>query len=137
MRQPAEIGAVNGDVSWVTQAGAVELAFGALSGWVIALSVDNPDALRRRGVRAIPRLRQAHLDYIIMGVILIAVGLAAPGLPSLWQALLVAGAWINPTLFLPLAFNPETQHRPAYRALTLASFAAMSTGTVAAAVHLL
>lgn len=125
------------DVSWVTQAGAIELAFGALSGWIIALSIDKPDALRRRGVRAIPRLRQAHLDYIIMGVILIALGLAAPDLPKLWQVLLVLGAWVNPSLFLPLAFNPDAQHRRGYRTVTLASFLCMSSGTVAAAVWLL
>jgi hypothetical protein len=125
------------DVSWVAQAGAVELAFGALSGWIIAVSVDNPEALKRRGVRAIPRLRQAHLDYIIMGVILIAVGVAAPELPKLWQVLLVVGAWVNPSLFVPLAFAPEAQHRRGYRAITLASFTAMSAGTVATAVHLL
>ena len=125
------------DVSWVTQAGAIELAFGALSGWIIALSVDQPETLKRAGVRAIPRLRQAHLDYIIMGVILIAVGLGAPGLPKLWQVLLVAGAWVNPTLFIPLAFSPESQKNSAYRAVTLASFTSMSAGTVAVAIWLL
>jgi hydroxylaminobenzene mutase len=98
--------------------------------------VDQPEKLRAAGVRAIPRLRQAHLDYIIMGVLLIALGLAAPELPPLWQALLVTGAWVNPTLFVPLAFRPEAQHHRAYRAVTLASFAAMSTGTVAAAVEI-
>lgn len=125
------------DVSWVTQAGSIELAFGALSGWVIAVSIDQPEKLKRLGVRAIPRLRQAHLDYIIMGVILIAVGVAAPGLPEVWQVLLVVGAWVNPTLFLPLAFNPEAQSKAPYRAVTLASFTCMSAATVAAAVYLL
>ncbi|HEU4657245.1 MAG TPA: hypothetical protein VFR97_06950 [Capillimicrobium sp.] len=124
-------------VSWVTQAGGVELALGALSGWVIALSVDRPDLIRRAGVRNPGRLRQAHLDLIVMGVILLAVGVAAPGLPPLWQALLVAGAWVNPLLFLPLAFRPEASKAPPYRAVTLLSFAAMSAGTVAVAVHLL
>ncbi len=124
-------------VSWVVQAGAVELAFGALSGWVIVLSLERPDALKRAGVRAIPRLRQAHLDYIIMGTILIAAGLAAPGLAPVWQALLVTGAWVNPTLFVVVAFRPEATDNDAYRGLSVASFTCMSAGTVAVAVWLL
>jgi hypothetical protein len=124
-------------VSWVVKAGAVELALGALSGWIVTASVDRPELLRRAGVKAMGRVRQAHLDYIIMGVILIALGLAAPGLPRLWQVLLVVGAWVNPTLFVPLAFNPDIQRRTAYRAITVMSFVSMSAGTVAAAVHLL
>ena len=125
------------NVNWVVQAGAVELALGALSGWVVTASVDRPDLLKRAGVRAMARVRQAHLDYIIMGVILIALGLAAPGLGRVWQVLLVVGAWVNPTLFVPLAFNPDAQRSPVYRAVTAASFTCMSAGTVAAAVYLL
>ena len=124
-------------VSWVTQAGGVELAFGALSGWVIALMIDRPDLIRRAGVKASARLRQAHLDYIIMGVILLAAGTAAPGLPLVWQLLLVGGAWVNATLFLPLAFNPDAKDQRLYRAVTLLSFTAMSSATVALAVYLL
>ena len=125
------------DVNWVVQAGAVELAFGALSGWIMTLMVERPDVLQRAGVVAMARVRQAHLDYIIMGVILIALGLAAPGLDRVWQVLLVVGAWVNPTLFVPLAFRPDTQKALVYRAITGASFVCMSAGTVAAAVYLL
>lgn len=124
-------------MSWVTQAGAIELALGALSGWIMTAAVERPELLRRVGVKAMARVRQAHLDYIIMGVILIALGLAAPGLPRLWQVLLVVGAWVNPTLFVPLAFDPDTQKALLYRAVTVASFVCMSAGTVASAVYLL
>ncbi|HEY8583708.1 MAG TPA: hypothetical protein VIL49_12200 [Capillimicrobium sp.] len=48
-------------VSWVVQAGGVELALGALSGWVIALSVDRPDVgLGHRAVGRPPRRAQAR-----------------------------------------------------------------------------
>ncbi|HEV7917956.1 MAG TPA: hypothetical protein VGO97_00120 [Solirubrobacterales bacterium] len=123
--------------SWITQAGAIELTAGALSGWIIALSVDKPDVLRRRGVKVIPRLRQAHLDLIIMGTILIALGLAAPDLEMPWSVMLVAGAVLNPLLFVPLAFSPDTQQNPLYRAVTALSFISMSAGVTAAAVVIL
>ncbi|GAC1435127.1 MAG: hypothetical protein NVSMB51_03880 [Solirubrobacteraceae bacterium] len=124
-------------VSWVAKAGALELAFGALSGWVIALSVDRPQALAQIGVRAPGRLRQAHLDYIIMGVILVGLGLAAPRMPAPIAVLLVTGAAVNPSLFVPLAWQPALKDRAPYRMLTAASFSAMSAGTVGAAIHLL
>jgi len=121
-------------LSWVAQAGLVELAFGALSGWLMVVLVDQPEVLTRAGVKAPGRIRQAHLDYIIMGILLIAVGVAVPELGTLWQVLVVTAAWLNPTLFLPLAFNPEFRQARAYRGLATLSFLAMSSGTVAAAV---
>jgi len=124
-------------VSWLVQAGAIELALGALSGWAVAAAVDKPHWLTRIGVRAAPRLRQAHLDWILMGLILIGIGLAAPDLPLAIALPLVFGAWVNATLFVPLAFAPAAAQRPVYRAVTLASFSAMSFGATAAAVHLL
>jgi len=128
-------------VSWLVQAGAIELALGALSGWAVAAAVDKPHWLTRIGVRAAPRLRQAHLDWILMGLIGIGIGigigLAAPNLPLAIALPLVFGAWVNATLFVPLAFAPAAAQRPVYRAVTLASFSAMSFGATAAAVHLL
>jgi len=126
-------------VSWLVQAGAIELALGALSGWAIAAAVDKPHWLTRIGVRAAPRPRQAHLDRILMGRIGIGIGigLAAPNLPLAIALPLVFGAWVNATLFVPLAFAPAAAQRPVYRAVTLASFSAMSFGATAAAVHLL
>ena len=125
------------ETSWIVQYGAVELALGAVSGWLVMLAVDRPELLKRIGVVAPVRLRQAHIDLIMMGTILIALGLAAPDLPAPWSILLVAGATVNPLLFIPLAFSAKLQKALPYRAVTALSFIAMTTGTVAAAVYLL
>ena len=114
--------------------GLVELALGGLTGWAMVLQVEKGDWLKRMGVRAPARIRQWHLDYILMGLILVAVGLAVPDLPWPIAAAVGFGAWVNPTLFLPLAFRPEVQGALWYRAITIVSFVAMSGGLVAVAV---
>lgn len=118
----------------LTQFGLCLLAFGALSGWVVVLRTEYPQVLTRVGVKSPRRLLQAHIDFIMMGVILIAVGLALPDLAGWNRALLIAGAVVNPTLFLPLAFREEWSKALPYRAVTILSFTAMSAGTVGAAV---
>ena len=119
--------------SVLVQAGFVELALGALSGWLVAASIDRPHWLQAAGVRQARRLRQAHLDWIIMGVLLIAVGTALPDLPA-WVAWpLGVGAWTNATLFLPLAWRPGWIDHPAYKTASVLSFLAVCVGTVGAA----
>ena len=120
-------------MSWVAQAGVVYLAFAALSGWLMVVVVEKPEWLSRAGVRAPGRFRQAHIDWILMALILIAVGLAVPELATVWQVLLVSGTIVNPTLFVPMAFRPEIRDNLLFRSVTLASFTAMSLATVAAA----
>ena len=115
----------------------MELALGGLTGWAMVLMIEQPEWLKRHGVRAPGRIRQWHLDYILMGLILVAVGLAVPDLPGAIAVALAFGAYVNPTLFLPLAFRPEVQGRLWYRALTVVSFLAMSGSLAAAAVYAL
>ncbi len=118
----------------VIQVGLCLLALGAVSGWVVVLRTEHPAVLQRIGVRSPRRLLQAHIDYIMMGLILIAVGLALPDLATWNQVLLIAGTIVNPALFLPLAFREEWSKALPYRVVTVASFAAMSVATVGAAV---
>ena len=115
------------------QLGLVELAVGGLTGWAMVLLVEHPGWLARHGVRAPARIRQWHLDYLLMGLILVGVGLAIPDLAWPVAAAVAFGALVNPTLFLPLAFRPEVQGRAWYRALTVVSFLAMSGGLVVVA----
>lgn len=114
--------------------GLVELALGGLLGWAMVVRDERPEWLRRIGVVAPQRIRQVHLDYVMMGLILIGVGLAVPDLPTAVAIALVFGTLVNPFLFVPLAFDPEAEKRTWYRALATVSFIAVSGGLVVAAV---
>lgn len=118
----------------LTRIGLVELAFGAVLGWAVAATMITPQLVERAGVRKPRRILQAHLDYVIMGIILIAVGLAVPGLPTWLAVAIVVGTWLNPTLFLPLAFAPRAAGRTWFQALSVVSFTLTSGGLVGAAV---
>ncbi|WP_018334109.1 hypothetical protein [Actinomycetospora chiangmaiensis] len=118
----------------LTRIGLVELAFGAVLGWAVAATMITPQLVERAGVRKPRRILQAHLDYVIMGIILIAVGLAVPGLPTWLTVAIVIGTWLNPTLFLPLARFPRAATRTWFQALSVVSFTLTSGGLVGAAV---
>ena len=121
-------------MDWMIRVGLVELALGGLLGWAMVIRQERPEWLRRAGVVAPQRIRQVHLDYVMMGLILIGVGLAVPDLPTVLGVALVFGTLVNPFLFVPLAFDPEVEKRPWYRALAVVSFVCVSGGLVAAAV---
>lgn len=118
----------------LVQVGLVLLAVGALSGWLVMLRTEYPHLLTRAGVKSPRRVLQLHIDFIIMGVILIAVGVALPDLAGWNKAALIVGTIVNPLLFVPLAFREEWSKALLYRAITVASFATMSTATVGAAI---
>jgi hydroxylaminobenzene mutase len=121
-------------MDWVVRIGLVELAIGGLLGWAMVVRDERPEWLRRIGVVAPQRIRQVHLDYVMMGLILIGVGLAVPDLPTAVAAALVLGTFVNPLLFVPLAFVPDVDKQLWYRALAVVSFVAMSGGLVVAAI---
>lgn len=121
-------------MDWVVHIGLVELALGGLLGWGMVIRDEKPDWLQRIGVVAPHRVRQVHLDYVMMGLILIGVGLAVPDLPTGIAIALVFGTAVNPFLFVPPAFDPEVQTRLWYRALAVISFVALSGSLVIAAI---
>jgi F420-0:gamma-glutamyl ligase-like protein len=116
------------------QIGLAELALGGLLGWAMVVREERREWLQRLGVVAPQRIRQVHLDYVMMGLILIAVGLAIPDLSTAIAVPLVFGTLVNPFLFVPLAFDPDVEKRPSYRVLALVSFLGVSGGLLAAAV---
>jgi hydroxylaminobenzene mutase len=121
-------------VDWLVQIGLVELALGGFLGWAMVVRAEKPELLKRIGVVAPQRIRQVHLDYVMMGLILIGVGLAVPDLPTAVGVALAFGTFVNPFLFVPLAFDPDVEKQLWYRALAVVSFLAVSGGLVAAAI---
>jgi hypothetical protein len=121
-------------VDWLIRIGLVELALGGLLGWAMVVRDERPEWLRRIGIVAPQRIRQVHLDYVMMGLILIGVGLAIPDLSKAIAIPLAFGTFVNPLLFVPLAFDPEAERRTWYRVLATVSFIAVSGGLVAAAI---
>jgi hydroxylaminobenzene mutase len=121
-------------VDWVVHVGLVLLAVGALLGWGMVAQLERPEWVRRLGVVAPHRIRQVHLDYVMMGLILIGVGLAVPDLPDFWAGYLVFGTIVNPFLFVPPAFRPGVGERLWYRALSVVSFFGVVSGLIAAAI---
>jgi hypothetical protein len=114
--------------SGLVTSGVVELAAGALTGWLYALATYDVERARAIGIKNTARVRQGHLDLAMLGTATIAMGLAVPGAPQWAQRTLGAGAWTNAVLFFPLAFRPDAMKNPAYRGLGLASFVSTSVG---------
>ncbi len=121
-------------MDWVVQIGLIELALGGLLGWAMVARMEKPAWIKKIGIVAPQRIRQVHLDYVMMGLILIGVGLAVPDLPTAIAATLVFGTAVNPFLFVPLAFDPDVEKRTWYRLLSVISFIGVSGGLVAAAI---
>jgi hypothetical protein len=117
--------------------GICELAAAALSGWAMVVSVERPDWFQRLGIRHLHRIRQAHLDAIFMGLILVAIGLAVQPIPSWIAVLLVGGAILQPLLFLPLAVTSEAQESLPYQVVAGAFFVGFSVAWVALVIEIL
>lgn len=118
----------NSAPSGLVTSGVVELAAGALTGWLYTIAKYDVDRARLIGIKNTARVRQGHLDLAMLGTATIAMGLAVPGAPRWTQRTLGAGAWTNALLFFPLAWRPEAMKHPAYRAVTIASFVSSSLG---------
>ena len=118
----------------LTSLGLISLALGGVSGWLVLGATQKAEWFRSHGVPNPRRFLQLHIDWILMGLILIAVQSVAPGMPNWIRGMIAFGAMVNPLLFAPLAWGQEVSNNPAYRAIALASFTALSVGLPALAI---
>jgi len=121
-------------VPLLTSLGLVSLALGGMSGWLVLAATQNPDFFRSRGVPVPHRFLQLHIDWIMMGLILIAVQEVAPGMPNWIRGMIAFGTVVNPLLFAPLAWGPKVAKNPFYKAVALVSFTTLSVGLPALAI---
>jgi hypothetical protein len=122
-RQPS-----NTTVNGLVVSGLTELALGALTGWPMALSVARPGDLGKIGIRSGARLRQWHLDLIMLGGLTAASSRFVPEPPPAVAVPLAVGAWTNANAFGVLAFRPQLAEHPLYKAAVTASFVSTSWG---------
>ena len=115
-------------VDGMVVAGLTELAMGALTGWPMALAVSRPQDLPKIGIRSAARLRQWHLDLIMLGSLTAAAPRLVPDPPRSVAVPLTVGAWTNANAFGVLAFRPDLKDHPAYKAGVICSFIATSWG---------
>ena len=111
----------------LVSSGVTQVAIGAASGWGLAALVAMPELREKLGVQDVVRLRQAHLDVLIMGGLLTAAG-SVPGVPDWARRAAGVGAWTNPLLFVPLAFDPKAPAKKAYGLASAASFTVTCAG---------
>jgi hypothetical protein len=114
--------------------GLVQVALGALAGIPYAIATYEPELLGRLGVRAPRRIRQLHLDLVMMGGLVTATGAALPRIPRAVAIPLAVGCWTNALAFAPPAITPSVENRCAFRTLVAASFLTTSASWVAIAV---
>lgn len=112
----------------------LSIALGALSGFAVLASVDYPTKLRALGVVNPMRVRQAHLDWIIMGTVMAVTAIANPQLPDWVAALVMFGGVVNPLTFVPMAFSITVETTKAFQWVSFVSFVSLSMGLIAAAV---
>lgn len=110
------------------------LALGALSGFAVLASVDYPATLRALGVVNPMRVRQAHMDWIVMGTVMAVTAIANPQLPGWVAALVIFGGVVNPLTFVPMAFSTTVHSTKTFQLVSFVSFVSLSIGLIAAAV---
>lgn len=117
--------------------GLLELTVAVLSGWLMVLRAEEPGLLHRLGVQHLRRVRQMHLNFLLMGIILVGVGLAVQPIPTWIAALVVTGAIVQPLLTVPVAFSADNASSSVFQIVTGASFVGTSVGWIGLAVVIL
>ncbi|MEI4743333.1 hypothetical protein [Rhodococcus erythropolis] len=117
--------------------GLISLALGAVSGFALLMAVDSPGKLRAVGIIVPGRIRQVHMDWIIMGVVMAVVGLAVPELSTWTVSLVMFGGIVNPATFIPMAFSKTVVTTKWFQTISYISFTSLSLGLILVVIEYL
>lgn len=113
----------------------VSLSLGAVSGFLLLVAVDYPAKLRKIGIIDPVRVRQVHLDWIIMGTVMAVAALAVPQMWTVTALLVLFGGVVNPATFIPMAFSKTVATTRTFQTVSFISFTALSAGLILATIQ--
>ena len=120
----------------LVQAAMGVILIALLLAWTLVFSRAIPVAAIGGLIADYERLLQAHIDFLLMGALLLGFFAAGVRLPATVSGAMAIGAYTNPAGFLYLAFWPDQITTP-FLVFSLASFILTSYGFGRAAVLIL
>lgn len=119
-------------MTFLVKLGVLEIAFSA-----VVLPLFLQGSFGGRFVKDRRSLLQSHLDYFLMGILLILAGTMLQPLPVWMEAPLAFGSVGNPTVFLLNALHPGLPEKPLYRIFIWLSCAAVAFAWAAIALKMM
>lgn len=116
--------------------GAVLLCFSLLLAWLLSMLKGMPNSPLLRFIRSEKALLQAHIDYILMAILLFIFALSGREFPPLVAYATIVGSITNPLLFLVMAIKPDVAKTPLspFGICSVLSFMATTTGMAGCAL---
>ncbi len=118
------------------QAGMAVLLIALALAWTLVFTRAIPIAAVTNVIADYPRLLQAHIDFLLMGALLLGFYGARVPLPKSVRGAMAIGVFTNPAGFLYLAFWPELI-TDAFLAFSIVSFVITTYGFGMACVIIL
>ncbi len=92
--------------------GALMILLSIATAWLTVAKKYLSLQFMERAIRDDEKLVKAHIDFVIMGLILLVFFVTGTDLPFPVILFSCAGALANPSLFLFLAFKPDVNKKP-------------------------
>ncbi len=116
--------------------GALLLSFSLLLAWLLSMLKGMPNTPLLRFIRSEKALLQAHIDYILMAILLFIFALSGRDFPPVVAYATIVGSITNPLLFLVMAVKPDVAKTPLspFGICSVLSFIATTTGMAGCAL---